>query len=945
MDEDWLAAIEASKNTPDEEWKAALERATPKVTPLPDVAGAAAKAVGGALRGADTLITETLPKEAHAPYQTAKTGLGRIAELTGRPWEAAKAAVMSAKTNENPLAAAKAGLMGERKTPVSEFLESDDSWQKALSMIDPESARNVTKAVGGALEFADPTLGVTTFGLSKAGKAAALAGELEPGLTRGAEMGQRALLSVGGVPLVEGKPVLKAAGAVQDTLRKQFPGFHTKTGLGPMDRIIDEFENKKNLATIQANERAMADKATLDLAAKEASLEPGALRTQMGEAIEPSGSQALEGFGPEELLSVQQKNLEGLPKGARELTEKYIGENKKFHAEESALKDFGNREFYQLHTRTPEYKEFLKKTFGDEDGPVFKGAGKNPSEKARADKFDEYTVNEINNLSFKGELNKAYGGKFPEADKFRGKVFSDETEAVAAERFLRNQKVLAQKDFDDAVQRTYGMDKKAFHSARESGAIGPQDYFEHKGVMYPKPVADYLNKMETIRTSPAFSNALTNSWKATMDFIRMGYYNLWPKGAVDNAVGGPFLAALNDLYDPVSHVQGWQLAKILNDPMKSNLANQVVLRHPKLGDMTAKQVVELAKQHRATSVGLARSELQTVQYGKGLSETKLGKTMMGAQDFSEAANRLGAFVHSLKKGYMPDAGASATRKAFHDYHDMSQVDKSIKRFVPFFSFARKNVPAMMKMTVKRPAMVALPEKARQQFQDEQEKKDETMMYTTLRDQMPVKVADGKDGQPIYFFMGRYLPQNALNQYLSSGEDWKEQVLNSGAKTLESLFGLTSPMVKAIPEAAFNYSMQRHGPISKQKGEKTLLLPNLPPLPAKLTYFLQQVPILGQMSYGSKHGKTPALAAVASTLGPKFQPFDRDQAELSFKKGQKFGLREMADKVRFYSKQAALRRQKGDTAGERESLQNRQTAIENYREEVKRTRGRLKAVAP
>ena len=810
-------------------------------------------------------------------------------------------------------------------------------------LLPKEARKSLAKTAGVIAEpVLDPMFFARPLGATAKGMEAAKAGMMAENIGQAGRAGERALLAadipgVGRKTVIQGKPILDLMGNIQSGLRKNFPGFHTKTSSTPFNMMREEkLISPDNYATMISNERIAVEDAIVLKHAKELGIDPAELRTKMTEAIEPKGSQAKGPFIPE--------TQEAFPKPVQELVDKYKGERQKFHKTESAIKDFGNRDFYQKHVRTPEANEFLKSVWGDKEVPQFvsKVSGKNVSAKKR-DMSADYTINEINNIFREGKANeKLYGGKFPEANNFKKNYFSDDAVRVAAERYLQNAKVLNAHDFKTHTERTFGMPPDAFHKGRANGELKADEWTESLAsngkdkIFYPKEIGDFLNHSEQLAKNPMVSKGIKKVWGHVMDYIRIAGYGGLPKSVIDNILGGPVLLLMNDIFDPVSHIQAASLATKM---ARGKVGNGIVLEHPTLGKLTEQHVLDIAKKERGVGLGLARFELSNVEAGKNLVNTKWVKGMMDAQDFAENINRLSGVINTLKKGYTPAGAGKATRNAMYDYSDLSAADRSIRRGIPFFTFTRKNLPAMMGLSVKNPALFSAPEKFREAMGGDESKKNERMMYESKRDQMPLYLGM-KDGEPWYSYMGRYLPMSDMNRFIASGEDVGEMARKTPAKAIESAVGMFSPVGKAPVEAALNYSMFRHGPIQRMPGERTLFMRGMPPLPPKLTYALQNVPLLNQLGALSNPNHPKSLTAFRGAFGPEIKEFNTEEAGLAYKRGQKKILYDAKNLPKLYASQAAIRRQRGDVEGALESERNMREAIRNARKEVVKVRERM-----
>jgi hypothetical protein len=71
------------------------------------------------------------------------------------------------------------------------------------------------------------------------------------------------------------------------------------------------------------------------------------------------------------------------------------------------------------------------------------------------------------------------------------------------------------------------------------------------------------------------------------------------------------------------------------------------------------------------------------------------------EDFARLANYLG----NLRRGMSPEQAGQLVRKVHFDYQDLTPFEQSLKAFVPFYTFARKNLPYQAEMALTQPNKV------------------------------------------------------------------------------------------------------------------------------------------------------------------------------------------------------------------------------------------------
>lgn len=68
--------------------------------------------------------------------------------------------------------------------------------------------------------------------------------------------------------------------------------------------------------------------------------------------------------------------------------------------------------------------------------------------------------------------------------------------------------------------------------------------------------------------------------------------------------------------------------------------------------------------------------------------------------------RFAAFIGQRGKGLPAETAGHLVRKYLFDYGDLTDLDRSIKKFVPFWTFTRKNIPLQLEHLIKQPGKYA-----------------------------------------------------------------------------------------------------------------------------------------------------------------------------------------------------------------------------------------------
>lgn len=184
----------------------------------------------------------------------------------------------------------------------------------------------------------------------------------------------------------------------------------------------------------------------------------------------------------------------------------------------------------------------------------------------------------------------------------------------------------------------------------------------------------------------------------------------------------------------------------------------------------------------------------------------------------------------LKQGLTPEQAAARTAKYLIDYQDLSQADKAIKQFIPFWTWTSRSFPLIVESAWLNPKAYAI--------------------YNSL--ERNLRDTEGEEGQftPGYFGGAFKLP---VGENIYAVPDFGFQRQEEGLARLtdpSSILSSIAPLYRAPVEAAINQRFQT--------GEEVYNPYYQDPAKAQLQYLLQQT--LPQGAYAGRIGNIAAAGA-------------------------------------------------------------------------------------
>lgn len=204
-----------------------------------------------------------------------------------------------------------------------------------------------------------------------------------------------------------------------------------------------------------------------------------------------------------------------------------------------------------------------------------------------------------------------------------------------------------------------------------------------------------------------------------------------------------YIGAIDQMYKtvdgnrmPAAYKAGRKGVKALNKDERSPLSNgsAAVGSTIKVGgkDMPLEKFLAGAKRQGVVRSGFYGRELEDMLQGAGKfkaptrgpakgTRTKVRQTARGGADALkrytsnlEDVFRLGTYRDGLDKGLTPAQAARRSMETHIDYGDISNLERQLRRFLPFYTFSARNTPFMAKKLITNPGKTSTYAKAREE---------------------------------------------------------------------------------------------------------------------------------------------------------------------------------------------------------------------------------------
>lgn len=356
---------------------------------------------------------------------------------------------------------------------------------------------------------------------------------------------------------------------------------------------------------------------------------------------------------------------------------------------------------YIPHMLHPEARKFIQdeakkgRTINIErfiDAPVRHGS-------TRERTIRDMTIREINELSQHGGIIPGFHGKLLIDDPVVANLVRDVMSArsIAAARFIR--RVVD----DPNMARPAAVAGPGFRELGEAAKerFGPLI----EGVAFRSDIADALEEYIVRVSDPSNINAFAHAYDRFMNLWKAYTLGTSPPWMVNNVLGNAWNGVLLANANPEHFVKA---------------LNVLVRGEGTVAGKTASEIIDLAERHGIMMGGLYGGEIERAlseAVGRGGSLTKAAgaleaplRPIFKANQALENWARLGLFIDGLEHGMSPADAASRVKKYLFDYTDLTDAERNIRRYIPFYTWMRKNIPLQVEAAITTPGRQAvLPE--------------------------------------------------------------------------------------------------------------------------------------------------------------------------------------------------------------------------------------------
>ena len=339
-----------------------------------------------------------------------------------------------------------------------------------------------------------------------------------------------------------------------------------------------------------------------------------------------------------------------------------------------------------------------------------------------------------------------------------------------------------------------------------------------KDYIVPKEIGHVLNQVDEIITNPTATNGFVKAFDKVQHFWKKQATIYNPGFHARNLYSNIFTGMMKD---GAGVQQTKNLAKAFNiftKGAKGSTKTVMVTLDGKKVKKTYKEVFDLMTSHGVNTGFWKGSEVDTLgKFSDRLKHHTLGtldKTGSYAGAVVENTSRIASALNDLDKGIPLKQSVKRVNQYFFDYSDLTETEKKFKRFVPFYTWMRKNVPQQLSLIVENPgkytALTSKPMRALDGFTDDEQEILPDFMQGNYINPLGMENANGN--------------KLAWNPNLPFQDIGKINFARPIKSALDMTVGGVTPLIKAPIELGMNKSLFLDKPIAYDEYDKDVAPP-------------------------------------------------------------------------------------------------------------------------
>jgi hypothetical protein len=500
------------------------------------------------------------------------------------------------------------------------------------------------------------------------------------------------------------------------------------------------------------------------------------------------------------------------------------------------------------------------------------------------------------------KIRRELSGTIEDAElKFGKDFFVKDPTIIKAVRGARNIQAIASKEFLTSAAQSLG--RKV-----DDAPPGWMKVDGIEGVVFDPNVAPMLQKMYSNVNDPEkfgaflkFTDGATRWWKMWSLGLRPAYHARNVVGNLWNAYNIGGMTNPNRFYE-ASRIQNQSLVFGKGGRFSGNVklgkfgtasrediwkmaTEDGVLNHGQYGGDLGRNIEQFAINSAPKNAAQELAAWVTPS-----TKNKFLKGGFATGRALENNTRLALYMDTLAKTGSRSKARANVKKSLFDYGDLSDFEQDVmRRFIPFYTWSRKNIPAQIEAMIKSPQRAAKLDQVIDNIQYGIDTPSLDEISEHIRERSPVFVdkfiTPNEDAYNVITLLN-YIPVFDLDRLYDWSPIREGGASGSGMPFPGLIAEMTNPYLRAPLEYIFNYDTYRRRDLQNYEGQKVDMLGMRVPVPlAHLAQNLVMVSELDRLNPGGVFGENLAvpkdatpeeIKKIQDSRYAKFKPFWQEE---------------------------------------------------------------------
>lgn len=337
---------------------------------------------------------------------------------------------------------------------------------------------------------------------------------------------------------------------------------------------------------------------------------------------------------------------------------------------------------------------------------------------------------------------------------------------------------------------------------------------------FPNEIVDEIERLHKAYIDPDIAEGVIKKIDAVQNWWKAWTLAPFPAYHTRNMIGNIWNNYIAGVKNPVDYGRALalQTGRFLDEAVKGT-------------NMTASEIIEAAKRFGVIDTGWIAGDLpkqlddlivnkkisSLKDFGKALAKVTVSSSsplIKGGRrvgEFIENNARIAHFINKIRNGYSVEEAARSVKQYLFDYGDLTQFEKNVmKRLFPFYTFTRKNIPLQIVSFFEEPGKFSKIYKGRTAVEEIAGTRDQELPFMSeyIKESIPIKVRRTKDGNVDVFLLRNWLPASQVSEL---------------SDPVSLLVSMLTPLLKFPYENWSNFNNFFKSNIEKYEGEITKFL--------------------------------------------------------------------------------------------------------------------------